>query len=200
MTLELRRVNQVLITISVIFGSIALTLASVGIGSPNWQNTYANTTSGDVYIIRTANFFYACRLNSLGIVLRCGERSTNSSILQYYSIVASGNESELNFHLNTASGFTIIGIIFIFFGIIITLSMFCGDRAEWIYPVAPTFLFVACLFMLAGLAEGSRVLLYNGYAAYLYESAHVLTMFSFLISSIVGGLLFKPPSKLQQLR
>jgi len=197
MALELRRLNQVLITISVIFGSIALILASVGIGSPNWQNTYANTTSGDVYIIRTANFFYACRLNSLGVVLRCAERSSNNSILQYYSIQAPGSQSVLNFHLNTASGFSIIGILFIFFGTIVTLSMFCGDRAEWIYPVAPTFTFVACLFMLAGLAEGSRVLLYNGYAAYLYETAHVLTIFSFLISSIVGGCLFRPPPKSQ---
>ena len=53
-------------------------------------------------------------------------------------------------------------------------------------------LFVTCLFMLAGLAEGTRVLLYNGYAASVYQRAHLLTTFSLLISALVGGLPFDP--------
>jgi hypothetical protein len=198
MVLKLNTSNLVLVSMSVIFGAIALALACIGIGTPNWQITSANMTNGEMYTISTANFFYACRLNSDGEVLSCGQRSTNRNILQYYIINARGNESELNLHLNTAAGLSIIGIIFIFFGTITTLLMFCGDRAAWIFLIAPSYFFLACLFMLAGLAEGARVLEYNGYAANLYETAYLLTIFSFLINTIVAGRLFDPHFKPQQ--
>ncbi len=70
--------------------------------------------------------------------------------------------------------------------------MFFSDRAEWIFLIALSFLFIACLFMIAGLAEGSRVHLYNGYAVNIYETLHLLTIFSFLISVVVAGRLFDP--------
>lgn len=73
------------------------------------------------------------------------------------------------------------------------MLMLVGQSLPWIPLVAPSIVFVACLFMLAGLAEGARVLLYNGYAAHLYETAHLLTIFSFLISAFVGGFLFDSP-------
>lgn len=193
MSLKLTLSNQILITLSVILGSIALILACAGIGTPRWQITSVNTSSGFMYVTNTANFFYACRLNLAGEVLSCGERSSNQSISQYYALTIKGNQSELNLHLNTAAGFSILGILFIFLGTIATLAMFFGDKAEWIFLIAPTFLFVACLFMVAGIAEGSRVLLYNGYSANLYEAAQSLAICSFLISAIIGGRLFNPP-------
>jgi len=190
--------NEVLITVSVFFGAIALTLACIGIGTPYWQTISLTLASGETFIASSANFFYACRYDLAGDVISCVDRSSNSSIGQYYGIIATGNESEWNFHLNTAAGFSIIGIIFIFFGTTATSFMFFGNRGEWIYFVAPSFLFVACLFMLAGLAEGARILLYNGYSVNLYETAHVITIFSFLISALVGGRLFDPPRKPQR--
>jgi hypothetical protein len=192
--------TQVLILIAVIFGATALALSCIGIGTPNWQTTSINTTIGEMRITNTANFFYACRLNLIGEVLSCGDRSTNSNIALYYKITTTGNETDWNLHLNTAAGFSIMGIIFIFLGTIATLSMFYADRGEWILLVAPTFLFVACLFMLTGLAEGSRVLQYNGYSANLYETAHLLTIFSFLVSAIIAGRLFRPPLQSQPSR
>ncbi len=192
--------NQILITISVVFGSIALTFSCIGTATSNWQTVSKNTTSGQLYISHTANFFYACHLNSVQQVLSCGERSTNISILQYYRFYIKANQSVLNFHLNTAAGFSIIGIIFIFLEIITTLLMSFGKQGERIYLIVPIFLFIACLFMLPGLAEGSRVLYYNGYSANLYETAHVLAIFSFLISTIVAGQLFQAPLRSVQSR
>ena len=185
--------NQILITISVISGAIALTLACVGVGTANWQTTSINTTNGEMRIVNTANFFYACRLNLAGEVLGCGDRSSNSNIISYYEIKATGNQSDWNLHLNTAAGFSIIGIIFIFIGTLASIAMFFADRIEWIIPVTPSFLFLACLFMLVALAEGSRVLIYNGYSANLYETAHLLTIFSFLVNAIVAGRMFNAP-------
>lgn len=188
-------INQLLIIAAVLIGAVALILACVGIGTPNWQVDYKNTTSGELHIVRTANFFYACRLNLAGEIVACGERSSNSNIALYYSINATGNETVWNWHLNTAAGLSIIGIIQTFFAIIATMFMLFGDRAEWIYIVAPCFHFLACLFLLGGIAEGSRVLLSNGLSAHLFESAHGLTMFCFLICCIAAGRLFHIPSQ-----
>jgi hypothetical protein len=194
---QLNTPNLVLISISVISGAIALTLACVGIGSSDWQTTSANSTNGQMYTDSTANFFYACLIDMDGDT-QCGQRSSDNTNIQYYMINATGDESDWNLHLNFAAGLSIIGIIFIFIGSLTTLLMFFGEKAAWVYLIAPTFLFVACLFMLAGLAEGARVLQYNGYAAHLYETAHVLTIFSFLISALLAGRLYDLPLKPQQ--
>ena len=91
-----KRSDLVLISITVIFGAIALILACTGVSTSNWQVTLANTSSGQMYIANTANFFYACRLNSVGEVLSCEQRSKNSNILSYYIITTKGNQTELN--------------------------------------------------------------------------------------------------------
>jgi hypothetical protein len=193
MALDVKLPCLILIVISIVAGGISLVLACVGIATPNWQITEATATNGRTYTNSTANFFYACLLNSTGDVIGCDLRSKNTNLQQYYSISAAGNQSDWNHHLNTAAGFSIIGIIFIFFGTLATILMLIGQSLPWIHLVAPSMLFVACLFMLAGLAEGARVLLFNGYAAHLYETAHLLTIFSFLITALVGGLLFNSP-------
>ena len=193
MLIQAELLNQLLIITGVLAGAIALLLACVGIGTPNWQVEYKNTTLGELHIVRTANFFYACRMNLAGENLGCGERASNSNIAQYYSINGTGNETIWNWHLNSAAGLSIMGIIYTLFGIVATMLMLFGDRAEWIYVVAPGFYFLACLFMLAGLAEGSRVLLSNGFSAHIFQSAHAMTMFSFLICCITAGRLFHLP-------
>ena len=45
---------------------------------------------------------------------------------------------------------------------------------HWMYLLGPVCLFIACLFMLAGMAQGAYVLYYNDYAANLYQTGHLL--------------------------
>lgn len=176
---------------SVIFGGIALVLACVGIGTPNWQSTRV-TIDGQTNVISTANFFYACRFNSNGALQNCDHRSSNRDINRYYPIDARWNQTEWNQHLDAAAGLCIIGIILIFFGTLTTVLMICGNLAGWIYFLGPVCLFLATLFMLAGMAEGAYVLYYNDYSANLYQTAHLLTIFSFLLSCIASGRLSLP--------
>lgn len=182
-----------LVSISVIFGVIALVLACVGIGTPNWQISEVVVNQNSRYIINTANFFYACRFDMNGTFLGCGYRSSNQSIATYFPIDARYNETEWNSKLNNAAGLSIVGIIFIFFGTVATLLMFLTERFRVIPFVGPILLFLACLFMLAGMAEGAFVLFYNGYSANLYQTAHLLTIFSLFISCIAGGRMFSFP-------
>jgi hypothetical protein len=177
------------IAISVIFGGIALLLACVGIGTPNWQSGKV-TIDGQTNTISTANFFYACRYYTNGTLNSCGYRSSNREINQYYPIDAPGNETQWNQYLDTAAGLCIVGIIFIFFGTLTTLLMIFSNWITWIYLIGPICLFIATLFMLAGMAQGAYVLYYNDYSANLYQTAHLLTIFSFLISCIAGGRLY----------
>lgn len=176
---------------SVIFGAVALILACVGIGTPNWQTTRVSF-NGQTNIINTANFFYACRFSANGTFRSCDHRSSNREINQYYPIDARGNQTEWNQHLDVAAGLCIIGIIFIFLGTLTTVLMICVGLMGWIYLLGPIFLFLATLFMLAGMAEGAYVLYFNDYSANLYQTAHLLTIFSFLISCITAGRLSSP--------
>lgn len=180
------------IALSVIFGGIALVLACVGIGTPNWQSTKV-TIDGQTQTISTANFFYACRSYSNGTLISCDHRSSNRDINQYYPINAVGNQTEWNRHLDAAAGLCIVGIIFIFFGTLTALLMLLTEWVGWIYIIGPTCLFLASLFMLAGMSEGAYVLYYNDYAANLYQTAHLLTIFSFLMSCIASGRLYSIP-------
>ncbi|CAM2714455.1 unnamed protein product [Rotaria socialis] len=184
--------NNTFIIITIVFGGIALLLACVGIGTPNWQSAQA-VINGQSYVISTANFFYACRSNLNGTAMNCIHRSDNRNINQYYPINARWNQTEWNQHLDNAAGLCIVGIFFIFVGTLTTLLMCVENLATWIYLISPTGLFIACLFMLAGMAEGAYVLYYNDYAANLYQTAHLLTILSFLVSCIAAGRIFSFP-------
>ncbi|CAF0833095.1 unnamed protein product [Rotaria sordida] len=175
------------------FGGIALLLACVGIGTPNWQSNQV-IIDGQRHTISTANFFYACNSYSNGTLISCKHRSSDRNINQYYPIDARWNETEWNQHLDSAAGLCIVGIIFISIGIIATLLMTVEGLPAWFYLFGPIGLFLACLFMLAGMAEGAYVLYYNDYAANLYQTAHLLTIFSFLISSIAAGRCYSFPN------
>jgi hypothetical protein len=192
MNIHTNGLSLTFIAIAVIFGGIGLLLACVGIGTPNWQSTQV-TINGQTNTISTANFFYACRYYANGSSISCGYRSTNREINQYYPIDAPGNETQWNQYLDSAAGLCIVGIIFIFFGTLTTLLMICANWAGWIYLIGPICLFLATLFMLAGMAQGAYVLYYNDYSANLYQTAHLLTIFSFLISCIAGGRLSSAP-------
>ncbi|UJR32756.1 hypothetical protein I4U23_020215 [Adineta vaga] len=163
----MKTLSTIFISISVIFGAIALVLSCVGIGTPHWQTTQV-TINGQT-------------------------RSFGRNINQYYPIDAAGNQTEWNKHLDSAAGLCIVGIIFILFGTITTLLMIPSDWAVWIYLVGPICYFLACLFMLGGMSEGAYVLYYNDYAANLYQTGHLLTIFSFVMSCLAAGHLYTLP-------
>lgn len=183
-----------LICLCLVFGGIALLFACVGIGTPNWQVAEV-IIDGQRHIISTANFFSACRFNPDGSLISCGYRTSDRNINQYYPIDARGNQTEWNQHLDSAAGLCIIGIFFIFLGIIASILMCVLNLATWLYLIGPVSFFLACLFMLAGMAEGAYVLYYNSYSANLYQTAHLLTIFSFLVSCISAGRLFSFPNQ-----
>ncbi|CAF1044620.1 unnamed protein product [Adineta ricciae] len=188
----MKTLSTIFIAISVIFGAIALVLSCVGIGTPNWQTTYA-ILNGQTQPVRTANFFYSCVFYPNGTRIGCTSRVSDRNIGQYYPIDARGNQTEWNQHLDNAAGLCIVGIIFIFFGTVATLLMLPANWGLWIYWIGPTCYFLACLFMLAGMSEGAYVLYYNDYAANLYQTGHLLTIFSFAMSSVAAGHLYTLP-------
>ena len=188
MSAPLNGLSICFIASTVFFGVAALVLASVGIGTPNWQVTSA-VINRDTFTVATANFFYACRFFPNNTLINCSSRSVDRNIQQYYPIDARWNQTEWNSHLDNAAGLCITGIVCIFLGVVATIMMVIGRRLVFIYVFGPILFFLACLFMLAGMAEGAYVLYYNGYAANLYQTGHLLTILSFFISCVAAGRL-----------
>ena len=169
---------------AVLFGFIALVLACVGIATPKWQTSY--TLSNLTYTeAGHANFFYACGSSS-GQVINCVNR--NGSLINYPGYSSLNTRMGDYFQrMQNAGALCIVGIIFLFFGTLATLIMALIYFQTWVNLLPPTLLFLACLFMLAGMAEGSRYLLYNDYSSNLYQTAHLLTMLAMLLSALAAG-------------
>jgi hypothetical protein len=89
--------------------------------------------------------------------------------------------------MQNAAGLCVVAILFLFFGIIATLIMAFIPLSIWTDFLPPSILFLACLFMLAGMAEGSRYLLYNDYSANLYQAGHLFTMLALFLSAFAAG-------------
>lgn len=94
---------------------------------------------------------------------------------------------DYNLRMQNAAGLCIVAILFLTDGIIMTLIMALIPLSLWINLLSPAFIFLACLFMLAGMAEGSRYLLYNDYSANLYQAGHLFTMLSLFLSALAAG-------------
>ena len=178
--------SQKICYIAVAFGIIALVLTCVGISTPRWQSDYY--TSGDGNYVKTgsANFFYACPASTNGTIINCTNRGGS---LYGYSNYNPGYPWMSDFYqrMQNAGALCIVGIIFLFLGTVTTLIMSVIYLKKWTNLIAPGFLFLACLFMLVGMAEGSRYLLYNDYSANLYQAGHIVTMFTLLLSAIAAG-------------
>lgn len=190
MVAQPNKTSRILSLGTVAVGAIALLLACVGIGTPNWQTLYTlSTTTNQLRISATNNFFYACVFADNNNVT-CYNR--NASLTGYANNGFSNsftytNSNDTNTRLQNAGGLCIVGIGFLAFGVIAALVLAFAAVTAWFNLIPTALLFLACLFMLAGLAEGARTLLYNDYAANLYEAAHLLTMLSFGLSAIVAG-------------
>lgn len=180
------RVSQTIAFAAVAFGTIALILTCVGIGTPSWQTTYVPLTSTSYYAAARTNFFYSCTFNTSGALNNCTNRD---STLYAYPGYSSTNAwmTDYNSRMQNAGALCIVGIIFLFLGTIATLIMALDYLPVWVNIVPPALLFLACLFMLAGMAEGSRYLIYNDYSANLYQTGHLLTMFTLFLSAFGAG-------------
>ena len=177
--------TQKVIFIAVAVGAIALLLVCVGIGTPNWESSYISIGSGAYAQLGTANFFYTCSFTN-GTYNNCTSRTTNLTNYPRYTSTAPWM-TDYNLRMQNAAGLCIVGIVFLFFGIVITLLMAFISFSLWLNLLSPILIFCACLFMLAGMAEGVRYLLFNDYAANLYQAGHLLTMLTLLISAFAAG-------------
>jgi hypothetical protein len=92
---------------------VALLLACVGIGTPNWQS-YKYVINGTTYTNSTANFFYACFNPGNQNSLNCQSRSPGSDARSFYPIDSNQNTTDFNNRLNNAAGLSIAGLVLIF--------------------------------------------------------------------------------------
>ncbi|UJR11879.1 hypothetical protein I4U23_016058 [Adineta vaga] len=179
--------SQILGFVAFAFGLIALLLVCIGIGTQYWYAT-GNTS----YITTSANFFSLCTYDSTnGNRISCTSRSGDTHpfcTLAYSGTTVTSSLSDCNNRLRNASGLGIIGIILLLFGVVTTLLMAIGLLTVAFLNFLPgILLFLACLFMLAALAEGSRYMPYNNYSANLYQTGHLFTMFALFLSAAAGG-------------
>ena len=177
--------NRKITFIAVGIGVVALILVCVGIGTPKWESTYTVTGNGSYALASTANFFYAC-LYTNGTFNNCTTRSSNLTNYPGYSSALPW-EVDYNLRMQNAGGLCIVGILFLAFAIIMTVVMALVPLATLLNLISPILFFLACLFMLAGMAEGSRYLLYNDYSANLYQAGHLFTILAFGISTLAAG-------------
>lgn len=177
--------SQKIAYVAVFFGISALVLACVGIATPKWYTSYTSFPNLTYTEAGHANFFYACGSSS-GQVINCVNR--NGSLTNYPGYSSSYTWMGDYFQrMQNAGALCIVGIIFLFFGTLATLIMALIYFQTWVNLLPPVLLFLACLFMLAGMAEGSRYFLYNDYSSQLYQTAHLLTMFAMLLSALAAG-------------
>lgn len=177
--------SQKIAFIAVVFGVIALILVCVGIGTPKWELTYTDTGLGTYALATTANFFYTCSFTN-GTFNNCTSRTNNLTNYPGYSS-AYPWQTDYNLRMQNAAGLCVVGIVFVAFGIIMTVIMALIPLSILVNLLAPILFFLACLFMLAGMAEGSRYLLYNGYSANLYQSGHLFTILALFFSTFAAG-------------
>lgn len=178
--------SRTLFLVSVGFGIAALVLSCVGLATPRWYSAYANTGGGNYVKTSSANFFYTCDVSTAGIVINCTMRDYSLYGYPLYNTL-NGWMTDYYQRMQNAGALCIVGIIFLFFGTLSSLIMAITNIHAWATVISPALFFLACLFMLAGMAEGARYLLYNDYSANLYQTAHLLTMFTLGLSGFAAG-------------
>jgi hypothetical protein len=186
MALKPDSLSQKIAFITVAFGVVALVLTCVGIGTPKWYTVYSLVGTGVYYQSSTANFFYTCTFSTNGSTLNCTNRDGSLYAYPGYS-TSYPWATDYYQRMQNAGGLCIVGILFLFLGTVATLVMALVYLQTWLNLIPPALLFLACLFMLAGMAEGSRYLIYNDYSANLYQTGHLLTMFTLFLSALAAG-------------
>lgn len=161
--------SRVVILTAGLFTIAALTLSIVGTATYSWFYNQDSTGATLFY-----NFFVICR----GQVLN---GSSSCFDMPRYTALGIGTQH--------AAGLLVVALCLLGLGMIITLSMNCLELKGVLSFLAPTLLFLAALFMVAALAEGSRVTTYNSYSANLVETGHLLTILSMGLAGFATGRL-----------
>lgn len=172
--------------VALVVGVIALILVSVGIGTPKWESTYASNGAGSTVLTGTANFFYTCSFRN-GTFNNCTDRSSKLTGYPRYAASSSSLMRDYELRMQNAAGLSVVGILFLAFGLVATVLLMFLPMYAWINLISPILIFVACLFMTAGMAEGARYLLFNDYSANLYQAGHVLSMLCLFLSAFAVG-------------
>ena len=180
-------ISKIMGIAAAVFCFVALILTCVGVGTIQW---YINGNAN--YVTTAVNYFSYCTYDATtGNQYNCSQRTAYAhplcDIVYPITTVATSN-SDCHNRMRNAPALTIVGIILLAFGMILTLLMAFGILSEWFLNlIHGILLFLASLFMLAGLAEGARYMAYNGYSASLFETGHLLTILSLFLSSFAGG-------------
>jgi hypothetical protein len=98
-------------------------------------------------------------------------------------------ETDLGSGTRYAAALLVVAICLLGCGMLVILFMNFVQLTGILVFVAPIILFLATLFMVAALAEGSRVTIFNSYSANLVQTSHLLTIFSMGIIAFASGRL-----------
>ena len=161
--------SRLAILIAGLFTIVALTLSIVGTATTSWyydQDSLGNTQSYNLFTYCTGNLL------------------ESSSIC-----VDMSRETSLGLGTQNAAGLLVVALCLLGSAMIITLLMNCVLLTGILSFIAPTLLFLASLFILAALAEGSRVTKYNSYSAHLVQTGHLLTILCMGLTGFAAGRL-----------
>lgn len=161
--------SRVLIVTAGMFAIAALTLSVVGTATYSWF-FYQDSAGNTLFY----NFFTVCQ----GQVLN---QSSTCFDMPRYTALGIGTQH--------AAGLLVVALCLLGLGMLITLAMNCIQLDGILAFIAPILLFLAALFMVGALAEGSRVMTYNSYSANLVETGHLLTIFSMGLVGFASGRL-----------
>lgn len=161
--------SRVIIMTAGAFSIIALTLSIVGTATYVWF--YDQDVTGNTLFY---NFFTRCTGNVLNSTSYCIDMPRGT-------LLGSGTEH--------AAGLIVVALSLLGMGMLIILSMNCVQLTGILGFIPAIILFLAALFMLAALAEGSRVTTYNGYSANLVETGHLFTILCMGCTGFVGSRL-----------
>lgn len=159
--------SRLLILIGGFAGIVALTLSIVGTATSSWY--FTQDSSGNT---RSYNFFTLCTGNLLNSSSTCNDMPRST-------LLGIGTQE--------AAGLLVVALCFLGLGTLISVAMNFIQLTGFLAFIAPIILFLAALFMLAALAQGSRVTLYNSYSANLVETGHLLTIFAMGFMAFASG-------------
>ncbi|CAF2594853.1 unnamed protein product [Rotaria sp. Silwood2] len=162
--------SRILIVTATFFAMAALTLLIVGIATRSWY--YSKDSNGN---IEYYNFFTQCVGNENNGTLICIDMQRQTS---------------LGLGTQHAAALLVVAICLLGCGMLVTLAMNFVQLTGILVLIAPILLFLATLFMVAALAEGSKVTTFNSYSANLVQTGHVLTIFSMGIIAFTSGRLY----------
>ncbi|CAF3784021.1 unnamed protein product [Rotaria sp. Silwood1] len=161
--------SRMIVLTTGLFSIIALVLSIVGTATYSWY--YNQDSNGQTVYY---NFFTQCTGNLLN-------GSSNCFNMQRNTVLGLGTQH--------AAGLLVVAICLLGLGMLIVLAMNFIQLTGLLAFIPSIILFLAALFMVAALAEGSRVTTYNNYSANLVETGHLLTILSMGLIAFASGRL-----------